>query len=76
MTPYKNLNGDSNVESYETIEDSIHILFRTGTHRNYLYDHIYTGKATVDRMKSLAAQGRGLSKYIAQTVKDRFCRKW
>ncbi|MDO8267440.1 MAG: hypothetical protein Q7T32_06360, partial [Moraxellaceae bacterium] len=47
MTPYRNLHGNSNVVSYETTEDSIHVVFRSGTHRNYLYNHVRPGKTAV-----------------------------
>ncbi|MDO8276273.1 MAG: hypothetical protein Q7T22_12295 [Serpentinimonas sp.] len=76
MTPYKNLNGDSNIVSYQTTENSIHVVFRSGDTRNYLYDHSRPGKAMVDRMKVLAAQGYGLNSYIATTVRKSYARKW
>ena len=76
MTPYRNLNGDSNVVSYETTEDSIHLVFRSGTNRNYLYDHSRPGKSMVDRMKALAAQGHGLNSYIGTTVRQSYAKKW
>jgi len=76
MTPYRNLNGDSSVVSYETTEDSIHVVFRSGTYRNYFYDHSRPGKIIVDRMKALAAQGHGLNSYITTTVRKSYARKW
>lgn len=76
MTPYRNLNGDSNVLSYETTENSIHVVFRSGTDRNYLYDHSRPGKAMVDHMKALADQGHGLNSYISTTVRKSYSRKW
>lgn len=76
MTPYLNLNGDSNVMSYEVTEDSIHVVFRSGTYRNYLYNHSRPGKAMVDHMKKLASQGRGLNSYIATTVRKSYADKW
>ena len=76
MTPYRNLNGDSSVVSYETTEDSIHVAFRSGTYRNYLYDHSRPGKIIVDCMKALAAQGHGLKPYITTTVRKSYARKW
>ena len=76
MTPYRNLNGTSNVVSYEAKEDSIHVVFKSGTHRNYLYDHSRPGKPMVDRMKALAAQGHGLNSYIGTTVRQNFAKKW
>ena len=76
MTLYRNLNGDSSVASYETTENSIHIVFRSGTYRNYLYDHSRPGQPMVDRMKALAAQGSGLNSYITTTVRKSYARKW
>lgn len=76
MIPYRNLNGDSNVVSYETTDDSIHVVFRSGAFRNYLYDHSRPGKIMVDRMKALAAQGHGLNSYITTTVRKSYARKW
>ena len=76
MTPYRNLNGNSNIVAYETTEDSIHVYFGSGTHRNYLYNYVYPGKAAIDSMKILASQGHGLNSYISTTVKSNFAKKW
>ncbi len=57
MTPYRNLNGNSGVASYEVTEDSIYVVFKAGTYRNYLYTADRPGKAVVERMKALAVQG-------------------
>ena len=76
MTPYRNLSGSSNVVSFEITEDSIHVVFKSGTHRNYLYNYVRPGQAMVDRMKNLAAQGAGLNSYISTTVKSNFAKKW
>jgi hypothetical protein len=76
MTPYRNLSGNSNVVFYEIAEDSIHVVFKSGTHRNYLYNHVCPGKAMVDRMKALAVHGSGLNSYISTTVKSNFAEKW
>ncbi len=76
MTPYRNLGGNSDIVSYESTEDSIHVVFKSGRYRNYLYNFIRPGQAVVDRMKLLAAQGYGLNSYISSTVKDRYARKW
>lgn len=76
MTPYKNLGGNSSVESYEIAENSIHVRFKSGAQRNYLYDSIRPGMAVVNSMKQLAIQGRGLNSYISTTVKSNFSKKW
>lgn len=75
MTPYRNLNGDSAVISYETTEDSIHVVFKSGAHRNYLYDYSRPGKSQVDQMKFLASQGHGLCAFINKSVKS-YSKKW
>jgi hypothetical protein len=76
MTPYRNLHGDSNIISYEITEDSIHVVFREGKRRHYLFDYSRPGKAMVDRMKALAAQGFGLNSYIGTTIGKNYARKW
>lgn len=76
MKPYRNLSGESNVVSYESAADSIHVVFRSGTHRNYLYNSTSPGQATVNQMKALAEQGQGLNAYISRVVKSNFARKW
>lgn len=76
MTPYKNINGNSNVESYEIEADSITVRFMSGRVRNYLYGSRRPGAAVVERMKALAVQGHGLNSYISTTVRSSFERKW
>lgn len=76
MTPYLNLSGASNVVSYEITEDSIHVVFASGTHKNYLYNNSRPGRGMVDQMKVLAKQGRGLNSYISCVVKSNYARKW
>lgn len=76
MTPYKNLGGDSNVEAYEITEASIHVRFKSGKQRNYLYDSVKPGISVVNLMKKLADQGCGLNSYISTTVKSNFSKNW
>ena len=76
MTPYKNINGNSNVESYEIEDDSIIVRFMSAKVRNYLYGSLKPGAATVEKMKTLAVQGHGLNSYISKTVRSSFERKW
>jgi len=76
MTPYRNLSGSSNVVSYEASEDSIHVVFKNGAYRNYLYNSVRPGKAAVEDMKRLAALGRGLNSYISSVIKSNFVRRW
>ena len=76
MTPYRNLSGNSNVVAYEVTGDSIHVVFKSGMYRNYLYNSFRPGKAVVERMKVLAAQGYGLNSHISSSVKKNYARKW
>ena len=76
MTPYKNINGDSNVEAYEISGDSITVRFMSGRWRHYLYSSRNPGAAVVEKMKALALQGYGLNSYISTTVRSNFERKW
>ncbi|AVV33091.1 hypothetical protein C8233_04835 [Halomonas sp. SF2003] len=76
MTPYRNLSGNSNVECYELGDDSITVRFNSGRWRNYLYTNRKPGTEAVERMKSLAVQGRGLNSYISTTIRSNFERKW
>lgn len=64
------------MESYEITDDAIHVRFKSGAHRNYLYNSMRPGEATVDRMKALAAQGHGLNAYITKVVKSSYAKKW
>ena len=76
MTPYKNLGGDSGVEAFDITEASIHVRFRAGSQRNYLYDSTRPGIVVINEMKRLALQGRGLNSFISSTVKGNFSKKW
>jgi len=76
MTQYRNLQGNSNIVSYETTEDSIHVVFSSGIQRNYLYNQLSPGKAAVDKMKVFAAQGYGLNSYISTVTKSSYAKKW
>lgn len=76
MTPYRNLNGNSSIDSYQISEDSIHVVFKSGRQRNYVYNHLTPGKMLVDQMKALAISGRGLNAFISTVVKTRYAEKW
>ncbi|WP_300085844.1 hypothetical protein [Rhodoferax sp.] len=76
MTPYRNLSGHSNVVAYESNEDSIHVVFKSGVNRNYFYNSARPGRVVVEEMKRLAALGRGLNAYISSVVKSSYARKW
>lgn len=73
MARYKNLSGTSGVRAYEAEGDYIIVQFIDG--EKYLYSYACPGKLFVERMKKLAAAGKGLSTYISQNVKDRYEKK-
>lgn len=73
MKRYGNLTGDSGVLAWEAGKDYIIIKFRGGD--RYLYTNAATGERHVKQMKQLAAEGRGLSTYISQHVRDRYAKK-
>ena len=59
MERYQNLGGNSGVASYEIGTDFIRVKFHDGP--TYVYDDTAPGAEHVDRMKTLARAGRGLS---------------
>lgn len=73
MKRYRNLHGDSGVDTYETGRDSIRVRFiDDGT---YEYTAEVTGREHVRNMQRLAEAGRGLATYISRHVRDAWARK-
>lgn len=70
MKTYANINGDSGVTAYRISADAILVEF--GYKTIYKYSYKSAGKAVIEKMKKLAAKGRGLSTYISQNVKDKY----
>ena len=70
---YKNLSGNSGVQTYKIEENSISVQFLQGS--AYLYDYDKPEVQHVENMKELAEKGRGLSTYISQKVRDRYSAK-
>ena len=73
MIRYSNLNGSSNVFSFEIGTDSITIQFYDGS--VYLYNYFSTGSANVEQMKNLARLGRGLNSFISRVIKKKYASK-
>jgi hypothetical protein len=73
MKRYQNLAGDSGVVAYEPGLDFIRVQFTGG--ETYLYTYRSAGTDAVERMKTLAEQGRGLSTFISRTVKSAYATK-
>lgn len=68
---YKDVDGDSNVESYEIGPDYIAVKFY-GTQKIYVYSYRIAGRNHVEAMKSLAVSGNGLNSYINRNCRNLF----
>lgn len=73
MQKYRNSSGDSAIKQFELGPDFIKIEFLDGA--LYLYDHIKPGSKHVEKMKTLALDGRGLNSYINSHVKKTYAKK-
>lgn len=65
---------DSGVVAYGVEKNGIVVLFREGWY--YLYDDDKPGQQHLKNMISLAKNGKGLSTYISQHVRENYQRKW
>ncbi|MGZ5243820.1 MAG: hypothetical protein ACXWEY_12175 [Bacteroidia bacterium] len=74
MEKYKNKSGESGVTHYEIGTDYINIRFQ---HSPEIYMHHYKipCKSAVEKMKVLAEDGKSLSTFIGQEVKDNYFSK-
>lgn len=68
MPAYRNLRGDSPIQSYEMGETYIYVTFSNG--KTYRYSHRKAGLTHVHEMKRLAQLGQGLSTYIQRNVRN------
>ena len=73
MRLYKDIHGDSNIESYETGADYIWVKFKAGY--TYLYNYAHTGIEHIEQMKILAANGDGLNTFINKYVTKSYAYK-
>ena len=74
MKTYKNLSGNSGIVRYQAIAGAITVQFHDGW--KYLYTDQSVGAANIVHMQQLAASGRGLSTFIAQSIREKYVRKW
>ncbi len=63
---------ESGVTRYALTGDAIHVQFQDD--RVYVYDAVKPGMEDVREMKRRALEGRGLSTYISQRVRQRYAR--
>lgn len=73
MQPYRDIDGDSNINSYAAGSDYIRVRFACGA--EYFYTYSSAGAGRVERMKALAASGEGLNSYINRKVGRRHARR-
>lgn len=73
MEIYKNLDGDSGVSRYEIGSDRITVEFSTGS--VYLYTYSSAGSSNIEKMKTLARDGKGLNSFINTHVKKLYEKK-
>jgi len=73
MTRYGNRSGNSGVVAYALGKDSITLKFGEGT--VYEYTAESAGRTNIERMKALAASGRGLAAFVTRNVRERYARK-
>lgn len=70
MQRYKALSGDAGIVAYEIEDDAIILEFNDG--RQYVYSYARPGMEHVEQMKVLAAEGKGLTTYVNQQVRENY----
>lgn len=70
MKKYRDIAGNSGVTAYESDDESIVVEFNHAA--VYRYTYASAGKRTIEKMKRLANEGKGLSTYISRFVKENF----
>ena len=73
MEKYKNLGGNSGIDSFHIASDSITVQFNDGA--TYLYNSFKPGKAYVEEMKELAINGSGLNSLISREIRKNYFSK-
>jgi hypothetical protein len=70
MTPYRDVDHDSNVAAFEIGASFIDVQFKGGA--TYRYTSHSVGSANLERMAHLARAGEGLNSFINREVKKRY----
>ena len=73
MQSYLNLGGKSNIAAYDIGSDYINVQFKDNS--IYLYTYSSAGMQSIEQMKRLATQGRGLNSFINTEVKRLYASK-
>ena len=74
MHKYGDDDHDTGVVAYDTASDSITVKFREKGY--YKYTVKSAGTTAIRKMKVLAKQGKGLSTFISQHIRDKYESKW
>lgn len=74
MTKYKNISGNSNVDSYEYTAESFTVMFKDGKH--YLYSTNQNSLSEIQKMQKCADAGIGLGTMLATKPHHPHDRKW
>jgi len=73
LNKYQDLSGGAGVTGYKVVSKGIILQFR---HKElYLYDYSIPGKHHIERMKILAAKGKGLTTYVNQNIRANYKEK-
>jgi hypothetical protein len=73
LEKYKDLSGRGGVTGYKIFHEGIIVQFQNRD--IYLYDYIKPGKYYIDQMKTLAKNGKGLTTYINQNIRENYRKK-
>ena len=73
MQRYKNINGNSGIQSYEIGSNYIKVIFKTSP-TIYIYSTSKITKQHIEKMEALVRTGKGLGTYISQhpEVRDHY----
>ena len=73
LTLYKNLSKASKVFRYEILKDRVTVRFVDNS--IYIYSNQSATPGNIEKMKSLAQAGKGLSTFIDTNLKDKWMKK-
>ena len=76
MTKYKNLSGNSNVDSYEYTSDTFTVKFNDGSHYLYSTKQNRNSLSEIQKMQQKGDAGIGLGTMLATKPHHPYDRKW
>ena len=72
MERYRNSSGNSPITHFEIVENSISVWFKGGKKNPYIYPVYEIGNYHFQQLIQRAIEGKGLSTYINQNVRNDF----